>query len=144
MELQFQNVYQQAENWYVLDSELPWDVKKLREDLFSLIETCKTPVIFCDTCDANDVLLSLGEEEEEFLFPVGGFYHKEKQLIFVCMWEGYEQVLKTLLHEFRHAMQHKREVLYVGSESYEERWIEKDARAFAERKLDEYKNRKVM
>ncbi|GAB6434002.1 DUF3920 family protein [Bacillus luti] len=144
MELQFQNVYQQAENWYVLDSELPWDVKKLREDLFSLIETCKTPVIFCDTCDANDVLLSLGEEEEEFLFPVGGFYHKEKQLIFVCMWEGYEQVLKTLLHEFRHVMQHKREVLYVGSESYEERWIEKDARAFAERKLDEYKNRKVM
>ncbi|WP_439021231.1 DUF3920 family protein [Bacillus thuringiensis] len=144
MELQFQNVYQQVENWYVLDSELPWDVKKLREDLFSLIETCKTPVIFCDTCDANDVLLSLGEEEEEFLFPVGGFYHKEKQLIFVCMWEGYEQVLKTLLHEFRHVMQHKRKVLYVGSESYEERWIEKDARAFAERKLDEYKNRKVM
>ena len=46
MELQFQNVYQQAENWYVLDSELPWDVKKLREDLFSLIEACKTPVIF--------------------------------------------------------------------------------------------------
>ncbi|MGQ0422399.1 DUF3920 family protein, partial [Bacillus sp. HC-Mk] len=24
-----------------------------------------SPVIFCDTCDANDVLLSLGEEEEE-------------------------------------------------------------------------------
>ena len=46
MELQFQNVYQQVENWYVLDSELPWDVKKLREDLCSLIEVCKTPVIF--------------------------------------------------------------------------------------------------
>ena len=133
MELQFQNVYQQVENWYVLDSELPWDVKKLREDLFSLIEVCKTPVIFCDTCDANHVLLS-----------VGGFYHKEKQLIFVCMWEEYEQVLKTLLHEFRHAMQHKSEVLYVGSELYEDRWIEKDARKFAERKLDEYKNRKLM
>ncbi len=29
MELQFQNVYQQVENWYVLDSELPWDVKKV-------------------------------------------------------------------------------------------------------------------
>ena len=48
------------------------------------------------------------------------------------MWEEYEQVLKTLLHEFRHAMQHKR-VLYVGSEVYEDRWIEKDARKFAER-----------
>ena len=23
------------------------------------------------------------------------------------MWEEYEQVLKTLLHEFRHAIQHK-------------------------------------
>ena len=46
MELQFQNVYQQVENWYVLDSELPWDVKRLRDDLFSLIEVCKTPVIF--------------------------------------------------------------------------------------------------
>ncbi len=66
MELQFQNVYQQVENWYVLDSELPWDVKRLRDDLFSLIEVCKTPVIFCDTCDVNHVLLSLGEEEEEF------------------------------------------------------------------------------
>ena len=77
MELQFQNVYQQVENWYVLDSELPWDVKKLREDLFSLIGVCKMPVIFCDTCDANDVLLSLGEEEEEFLFPVGGFIIKK-------------------------------------------------------------------
>lgn len=41
------------------------------------------------------------------------------------MWEEYEQVLKTLLHEFRHAMQHKREVLYVGSEVYEDRWIRK-------------------
>lgn len=56
------------------------------------------------------MLLSLGEEEEEFLFPVGGFYHKEKQLIFVCMWEEYDQVLKTLLHEFRHAMQKIREI----------------------------------
>lgn len=46
MELQFQNVYQQVENWYVLDSELPWDVKKLRNDLFSLIEVSATPVIF--------------------------------------------------------------------------------------------------
>ncbi|UYO19929.1 DUF3920 family protein [Bacillus sp. 41-22] len=144
MELQFQNVYQQVENWYVLDSELPWDVKKLRNDLFSLIEVSATPVIFCDTCDANHVLLSLGEEEEEFLFPVGGFYHKEKQLIFICMWEEYEQVLKTLLHEFRHAMQHKDDVLYVGNELYEERWIEKDARHFAERKLDEYKNRNLI
>lgn len=60
------------------------------------------------------------------------------------MWEEYEQVLKTLLHEFRHAMQHKSEVLHVGSELYEDRWIEKDARKFAERKLDEYKNRKLM
>ena len=144
MELQFQNVYQQVENWYVLDSELPWDVKKLRNDLFSLIEVSATPVIFCDTCDANHVLLSLGEEEEEFLFPVGGFYHKEKQLIFVCMSEEYEQVLKTLLHEFRHAMQHKDDVLYVGNELYEERWIEKDVRRFAERKLDEYKNRNLI
>lgn len=41
------------------------------------------------------------------------------------MWEEYDQVLKTLLHEFRHAMQHKRDILYVGSERYEERWIEK-------------------
>ena len=129
MELQFQNVYQQVENWYVLDSELPWDVKKLRNDLFSLIEVSATPVIFCDTCDANHVLLSLGEEEEEFLFPVGGFYHKEKQLIFVCMWDEYEQVLKTLLHEFRHAMQHKREVLYVGSKSYKRDGLRKMRRS---------------
>ncbi len=118
--------------------------QKVERGFVFSIGVCKTPVIFCDTCDANDVLLSLGEEEEEFLFPVGGFYHKEKQLIFVCMWEEYDQVLKTLLHEFRHAMQHKRDILYVGSERYEERWIEKDARKFAERKLDEYKSRKLM
>ena len=60
-----------------VDSELPWDVKRLRDDLFSLIEICKTPVIFCDTCDANHVLRSLGEEEEEFLFPIGGFIIKK-------------------------------------------------------------------
>ncbi|MGQ0417284.1 DUF3920 family protein, partial [Bacillus sp. HC-TM] len=36
------------------------------------------------------------------------------------------------------------DILYVGSERYEERWIEKDARKFAERKLDEYKSRKLM
>ena len=52
--------------WYVLDSELPWDVKRLRDDLFSLIEVCKNTGYFCDTCDANHVLLSLGEEEENF------------------------------------------------------------------------------
>ncbi|KFN02822.1 DUF3920 family protein [Bacillus clarus] len=144
MELPLQNVYQQVDNWYVLDSELPWDVKRLREDLFSLIEIRKTPVIFCDTCDANSVLLALGEEEEEFLFPVHGFYHKEKQLIFICMWEEYEQVLQTLLHEFRHAMQDENDVLDVGNELYEDRWIEKDARGFAERKLNEYKNRSLM
>lgn len=51
---------------------------------------------------------------------------------------------KTLLHEFRRAMQHKDDILYVGNELYEERWIEKDARHFAERKLDEYKNRNLI
>ncbi|PFA13682.1 MULTISPECIES: DUF3920 family protein [Bacillus cereus group] len=143
MELQFQNVYQQAGNWYVLDSEFPWDIQQVQNDVFSLIEKREIPVVFCDTCDTNNVLVNLGEEEEEFLFPLNGFYHKERQMIFVCMWEQYEQVLKTLLHEFRHSMQHENNVLYIEKEVYEARWIERDARAFAERKMNEYMRRNI-
>ncbi|EOA3903063.1 DUF3920 family protein [Bacillus cytotoxicus] len=143
MELQFQNVYQQAGNWYVLDAEFPWDIQQVKSDVFSLIDKCEIPVIFCDTCETNEVLLMLGEEEEEFLFPLNGFYHKEKRLIFICRWEQYEQVLKTLLHEFRHSMQHEQNVLYIDTEAYERRWIERDARTFAERKMNEYIRRKI-
>lgn len=143
MQLPFERIYQQAGNWYVLDDDFPWDVNQVKRDVFSLIERREVPVIFCDTCETNDVLIRLGEDEEEFLFPLSGFYHKEKRLIFICMWEKYESVLETLLHEFRHDMQHERKLLYVGDEMYEKRWIEKDARVFAKRKLREYRRRYV-
>ncbi|MEI4830056.1 DUF3920 family protein [Bacillus sp. FJAT-53711] len=143
MQLLFQKVYQQAGNWYVLDDDFPWDITQVQRDVFSLIERREVPVFFCDTCEANDVLVQLGEEEEEFLFPLNGFYHKEKRLIFVCMWEKYEQLLETLLHEFRHDMQHERKLLYVGNEMYEQRWIEKDARVFAKRKMREFMRRRA-
>lgn len=141
MQLLSQKIYQQTENWYVLDEDFPWDINQVKRDVFSLIERRDVPVFFCDTCDTNDVLVLLGEEEEEFLFPLNGFYHKEKRLIFVCMWEKYEQLLETLLHEFRHDMQHERKLLYVDNEMYEKRWIEKDARVFAKRKIREYRRR---
>jgi hypothetical protein len=143
MQLLFQKVYQQAGNWYVLDDDFPWDITQVQRDVFSLIERREVPVFFCDTCETNDVLVQLGEEEEEFLFPLNGFYHKEKRLIFVCMWEKYEQLLETLLHEFRHDMQHERKLLYVGNEMYEQRWIEKDARVFAKRKMREFMRRRA-
>ncbi|WP_440602986.1 DUF3920 family protein [Bacillus sp. GB_SG_008] len=141
MQLLSQKIYQHTENWYVLDEDFPWDINQVKRDVFSLIERRDIPVFFCDTCETNDVLVRLGEEEEEFLFPLNGFYHKEKRLIFVCMWEKYECLLETLLHEFRHDMQHERKLLYVGNEMYEKRWIEKDARVFAKRKMREYRRR---
>ncbi|CAM4052766.1 DUF3920 family protein [Bacillus manliponensis] len=141
MELPLEHIYERSENWYVLDADFPWDVSKIKKDLFLLIEKKHVPVVFCDTCSANDVLALLGEEEEEFLFPISGFYHKERSIIFICIWEQYEKVLETLLHEFRHHMQHEEHVLYVGNETYAERWIEKDAREFAKRKIEEYRRK---
>ncbi|CAG9612483.1 hypothetical protein BACCIP111899_01660 [Bacillus rhizoplanae] len=141
MQLLSQKIYQQAGNWYVLDEDFPWDINQVQRDVFSLIERREVSVFFCDTCETNDVLVRLGEEEEEFLFPLNGFYHKEQRLIFVCMWQEYECLLETLLHEFRHDMQHERKLLYVGNEMYEKRWIEKDARVFAKRKMREYRRR---
>ena len=75
MELQFQNVYQQVEVVCVgFGASL--GCQKLREDLFSLIEACKTPVIFVIRV-MQTMCFIIREEEEEFLFPVGGFIIKK-------------------------------------------------------------------
>ncbi|MFX3625633.1 MAG: DUF3920 family protein [Ectobacillus sp.] len=147
MQLPCQRTYRQAGNWYVLDEEFPWDVHKVRQDIFSLIGQYDTTVIFCDTCEANSVLRALGEEEEEFLFPLHGYYHKECKLIFVFAWETYEQLLETLLHEFRHHMQFEqslmRQLFHLERHlPYEDRWVEKDAKEFAREKMMEYFQKK--
>lgn len=143
MEFLSHKVYQQSGNWCVLDEDFPWDIRQLKLDVFALIGMRTTPVFFCDTCDANQVLSYFGEEEEEFLYPINGFYHRDKQFVFICSWESYEQVLETLLHEFRHDMQYEdketRALFYHDSQMYEKKWIEMDARAFAEEKMKQYR-----
>jgi hypothetical protein len=143
MQFPFQRVFQQAGDWYVLDEEFPWNIQKVRQDIISLIGDRETPVLFCDTCDANSILLALGEEEEEFLYPLSGLYHPRKRLIFIFQWEQYEDLLKTLLHEFRHDMQFEEEAIRSLFEeertlNYEERWIEMDARAFVKEVMGHY------
>ncbi|MCP8969629.1 DUF3920 family protein [Ectobacillus sp. SYSU M60031] len=144
--MQLPGVQQQDGSWYVLDEEFPWDVRDVKRDIFSLVPYRDTTVLFCDTCEANRVLSGLGEEEEEFLFPLAGLYHKERRLIFVFMWEEYEQMLETVLHELRHDMQYEQQEkkAFFHQEKdrhYEERWIEQDARMFARLKIQEFLDR---
>ncbi|MFD3448750.1 DUF3920 family protein [Microbacteriaceae bacterium 4G12] len=147
MQFPFQTVFQQEGNWYVLDQEFPWDVVMVKQDLCSLMEERDVPVMFCDTCEANMILLALGEEEEEFLFPLSGLYHQGRRIIFIFRWEQYELLLETLLHEFRHDMQYEDEDLRKRFHeerclTYDERWIEKDASAFAKEKMKQYFQRR--
>ncbi|WP_028401335.1 DUF3920 family protein [Ectobacillus panaciterrae] len=143
MQLPLPKVQQQAGNWYVFDEEFPWGIHTVREELFTLVGQCEVPIIFCDTCEANSILLALGEEEEEFLLPLHGYYHQQKKIIFIFVWEEYEQMLETLLHEIRHDMQFQQGLIRQLFHSerhlpYEERWVEKDARAFAKAKMAQY------
>ncbi|MBO9130756.1 DUF3920 family protein [Bacillus sp. 165] len=143
MQFPFQRVFQQAGLWYVLDEEFPWDLHKLQQDIFSLMMEREVRVLFCDTCDANAILSVLGEEEEEFLYPLSGLYHPGARLIFVFQWEEYEVLLGTLLHELRHDMQFEektiRDVFYKERRlNYEERWIEKDAQLFVKNTMEQY------
>lgn len=132
----------------MLDKEFPWDLHKLRQDIFSLVGHYEVPVIFCDTCEANAILLALGEEEEEFMIPIHGYYHPKRRFIFVFVWEDYEQLLNTLLHEIRHDMQFKHSLVHQLFHEerylpYEERWIERDARAFVKKMMMQYVQKKA-
>jgi hypothetical protein len=143
MQLPLPKVYQQAGNWYVFDEEYGWDIHQVRKDIFSLVGQCDVLVIFCDTCDANTILSVLGEEEEEFLLPLHGYYHQHRKLIFVFVWEEYERMLETILHEIRHHMQFQQSLIQQLFHTerhlpYEERWVEKDAQAFAKEKMAQY------
>jgi Zn-dependent peptidase ImmA (M78 family) len=146
MKFSLRKEYVKVENWYVIDEEFPWPIEQVKEDIMSMQPYHKAPIIFCDTCDANDILLALGEEEEEFLFPMNGYYHPNKDLIFIFTWDTYEQLLATLLHEIHHHMQfqNKRGKMQYQAERhlpYEARSFEKDAREFAREKMLLYKQK---
>ncbi|UOY91028.1 DUF3920 family protein [Ectobacillus sp. JY-23] len=148
MEFPLPKALQQAGNWCVFDEDFPWNLYEVREDVFGLVGQTEVAVLFCDTCEANQILLHMGEEEEEFLFPLYGYYHQRSKTIFIFMWEDYERMLETILHEIRHDMQFQqsliRHVFHAERHlPYEERWIEKDAREFAREKMRAYKRRKA-
>ncbi len=130
----------QVENWYVIDEDFPWEIGQVKTDIMSLYPHYDAPVIFCDTCDANEILLALGEEEEEFLLPMNGFYHLGKKIIFIFAWDTYEQLLVTLLHEIHHHIEYQskhgqKRFKMERYLPYEARTMERDARDFAREKM---------
>lgn len=142
--LENQNVVMKTNSWYVLDEDFSFDVEELRRDIFSYIKERGTPVIFCDTCDANRIASLLGQDEKEFVFAPAAIFWEELDMIFVFRYEEYEPLLETLFHEFRHVSQYHDPSIrpLFTSEShlpYSERWIEKDAFAFAKQKVEEFK-----
>lgn len=122
-------------NWYVFDPDFSFNLANMQQDVFSVTGEFDTPVIFCDTCDANRILERLGEEEKEFLFGIYGLFHEEKEIIFIFNFEEepYEKVLETIFHEQCHALQYqtKEQKDLFFSEThlpYEKRQIEIEAK----------------
>lgn len=139
-------VYKQYNNWYALDDDMPWNVEELQQILFQTmgIED-SVPVIFCDSCDANTIVYELGEEEAEHLQYISALYWREVHMIFIFRYDEFLRTLETLFHEFRHVLQYGDPSIrpLFTSEShlpYEDRWIEKDAFAYAKEKIESYKN----
>jgi hypothetical protein len=138
------NIYQQHNNWYVLDEDFTWNLDVLQEDVFSCIgKDFDIPVIFCDSCEANKIVSELGEEESEFLQFTSGVYWREVGIVFIFRYDEKLSLLETLFHELRHVMQEKIPELQPHLDSdkklpYEHRITEKDAFDFAKRHIKKY------
>jgi hypothetical protein len=138
-------IYQQADSWYVLDKEFQWDVSTLKQTVFQCIdEEIHTPIVFCDSCEANKIVSELGEEEAEYLQLASGIYWREVGIIFIFRFDDYLPLLETIFHELRHVMQENipefKDRFEVDKHlPYEQRLIEKDAFHFAKQTLKRYK-----
>ncbi|MBM7704254.1 DUF3920 family protein [Metabacillus iocasae] len=138
-------IYQQTDNWYVVDKEFAWNLSRLKEDVFQYMDQdIRIPVVFCDSCEANKIVSELGEEEAEYLSYASGIYWREVGIIFIFRFDDYLPLLETIFHELRHVMQEDIPELRARFEldkylPYEQRLIEKDAFQFAKEKLLQYK-----
>jgi hypothetical protein len=137
-------IYQQHNDWYVLDEEFSWNLADLQQDVFTCIgKDFDIPVIFCDSCEANKIVSELGEEESEFLQFVSGVYWREVGIVFIFRYDEKLSLLETLFHELRHVMQENIPELQPLLDSdkklpYEQRITEKDAFDFAKRHKEKY------
>lgn len=99
-------VYQECENWFVLDEEFSFDLHSLQKEVFSCLNRkFTTPVVFCDSCEANKIVSELGEEEAEFLHYASAVYWREVGIIFIFNFEEYLPLIEIIFHELRHVMQ---------------------------------------
>jgi hypothetical protein len=137
-------IYQQDNQWYVLDEEFSWNLSALKREIFSCMEkTFDLPVIFCDACEANKIVSELEEEETEHLQYASGVYWREVGIVFIFRFNEYLPLLQTLFHELRHVMQEEIPELTLHFESdktlpYEQRINEKDAFDYAQKCLNKY------
>ncbi|MDQ0247179.1 hypothetical protein J2S09_004820 [Bacillus fengqiuensis] len=138
------NVYQQEDQWYVLDAEFSWDLSILKQEVFVCMEKeVHIPVIFCDVCEANKIVAELGEEEAEYLQFASGMYWREVGIVFIFRFHEYLPLMETIFHELRHVMQEDIPELQSHFEwdkkiPYEQRITEKDAFHYAKIYLDKY------
>ena len=142
--MQKRKVLKQCKNWYVLDDEFSWNLKKLHDTIFKHIETkFHIPVIFCSINEANKIISELGDEEDEYLRFASGIYWRDLEIIFIFHFEEYLPLIETLFHEFRHVMQDLDPDFRHFFDSdrklpYKERITEIDAFKFAKEKINEY------
>jgi len=93
-------------NLFVLDEEFQWNLEHIQY----AIDTCvgvdsNIPIIFCDPCQANDMVSLYGEEENIIPFYVSGLYWREVGAIFIFHYEDYTTTIRTIFHELRHMQQ---------------------------------------
>ncbi len=137
-------VYQECENWFVLDEEFSFDLHSLQKEVFSCLNRkFTTPVVFCDSCEANKIVSELGEEEAEFLQYASAVYWREVGIIFIFNFEEYLPLIEIIFHELRHVMQEdipffKKQFEFDKKLPYEERKTEKDAFQYAKSHLQKF------
>jgi Protein of unknown function (DUF3920) len=141
--LKKKNVLQRYQNWFVLD-DMTFSVRDLYEDVLEVTNTFPAFVIFCNSCEANQLAYELGEEEQEFLYDLSGMYWHELNIIFIFHFDDYVQTLETLFHEWVHTMQFQSPSLRQiqskeASLPYEHRQLEKEAFAVAKEMMEIYK-----
>ena len=142
--LEKHNIVQQYKNWYALDDRFSWNIKTLYNRIFRHLDSVlPIPVIFCSIREANKIISDLGDEEDEYLHFASGIYSRELGIIFIFVFDEYIPLIKTLFHEFRHAMQDLNPDFRHHFDSdrklpYKERITEIDAFQFAEEKKNEY------
>jgi hypothetical protein len=142
--IQKHRIFQQYHNWYVLDDEFSWNVKKLCKNIFEHLEIVyQTPVVFCTTSQANKIVSDMGFEENEYLRFESAVYWREVGIIFIFNFDDKLELIETLFHEFRHVMQdHNPHIKhYFESDKklpYQERLTEIDAFHYAKEKTNQY------